>query len=182
MQSVCFIIAMFPLALFAASADDSTEKIYRVEHSLRTPVLFADDQKWDIFERMEHYGVPGASIAVIENGKIAWAKGYGVKDRDTNEEVIAETLFQAGSISKPVAALGALQMVEDGTLKLDQAVNGQLKSWLIPENGLTKAQPVLLSHLINHTAGLTVHGFAGYAVDEQVPSLLQVLKGKKPRE
>ncbi len=65
----------------------------------------------NIAERMKHYNVPGVSVAVINNGKIEWAKGYGVREAGTNLPVTVETLFQAGSISKPVAAMGALKMV-----------------------------------------------------------------------
>ena len=65
-------------------------------------------------ERMEFYGVPGASVAVLNDGKIEWARAYGVKDVSTGEPVDAHTLFQAASMSKPVAGVAALQLVEEG--------------------------------------------------------------------
>lgn len=90
------------------------------------------------------------------------------------------TLFQAGSISKPVAALAALRLVEQGKLSLDEDVNAKLVSWKVPGNEFTKEQKVTLRRLLTHSAGLTVHGFPGYAAGAQVPTLVQVLNGEKP--
>src|SRR5689334_5375798 len=83
-------------------------RIKNVENGLLPAVLVKGDSGWSIQDRMKHYKVPGVSIAVINNFKIEWVKAYGVKDVETNEPVTAETLFQAGSISKPVAAMAAL--------------------------------------------------------------------------
>ena len=94
--------------------------------------------------------------------------------------VTTTTLFQSGSISKPVAAAGALWLVLHGKLSLDEDVNEKLKSWKVPENEFTKDQKVTLRRLISHTAGLTVHGFPGYAVGEPLPTLVQILDGEKP--
>jgi CubicO group peptidase (beta-lactamase class C family) len=91
-----------------------------------------------------------------------------------------ETLFQAGSISKPVAALAALRLVQDGRLRLDENVNAKLVSWKVPENEFTREQKVTLRRLLSHSAGLTVHGFPGYAADAPVPTLIQVLDGVSP--
>src|SRR5688572_30284275 len=55
--------------------------------------------------------VPGAGIALIDGGKIAWALGYGVKEAGKPEPVTSATLFQAASISKPVAAFAAMRLV-----------------------------------------------------------------------
>jgi len=68
---------------------------------------------------MQTYKVPGLSTAVIDNFKIAWAKGYGVTEADAHNPVTIHTLFQAGSISKPVAATGTLSLVQQGKLPLD---------------------------------------------------------------
>ena len=116
----------------------------------------------------------------MEGGRIVWAKGYGVADLNTGEAVTTQTLFQAASISKPVAAMAALKLVEDGFLDLDSPVNGYLKEWEIPENRFTRENPVTLKHLLTHTGGLTVHGFPGYAVTDEVPSTIEVLEGSGP--
>ena len=130
--------------------------------------------------RMADLKVPGVSVAVINGGAIEWAKGYGVAETGTATPVTPRTLFQAASISKPVAALGALRLVERGQLSLDQDVNERLTSWKVPENEFTKREKVTLRRILSHSAGLTVHGFPGYAADAPVPSLIQVLDGVKP--
>jgi CubicO group peptidase (beta-lactamase class C family) len=129
---------------------------------------------------MEVYKIPGLSIAVIDNFKIAWARSYGVVETGSNNRVTPKTLFQAGSISKPVAAAGTLALVEQGKLSLDENVNLKLGTWKVPENEFTKAQKVTLRRLMAHTAGLTVSGFPGYDVDAQLPTLVQIFNGEPP--
>lgn len=129
---------------------------------------------------MDTYKIPGLSVAVVDNYKIVWAKGFGVTEYGGSTPVTARTLFQAGSISKPVAAVGAMWLVEHGKLSLDEDVNKKLKTWKIPENEFTKDQKVTLRRLMSHSAGLTVHGFPGYAVSEQKPTLVQIFNGEKP--
>ena len=158
----------------------AASEIQAVENGLRGSVIFEGDATWNIAERMQHYGVPGVSLAVIKDFKIHWVKHYGVTDKETGKAVNAKTLFQAGSISKPVAAYGALKMVEENQLSLDAPVNKQLQGWQIPENQFTKKQPVTLRYLLNHSAGLTVHGFGGYPPGEPVPTTIQILNGEAP--
>ena len=129
---------------------------------------------------MQKRQIPGLSLAIIQDGKIVKAKGYGVTEKGGEAPVTASTLFQAGSISKSVAALGALRLVEQGKLALDEDVNAKLITWKVPENEFTREKKVTLRGLLSHTAGLTVHGFPGYATDEPVPTLVQVLDGEKP--
>jgi CubicO group peptidase (beta-lactamase class C family) len=157
-------------------------RIQRVENGLlpdvriqgRTPLRMA------LADRMRHYGAPGVSLAVINDGRIEWARGYGLREIGSSAPVTSTTLFQAGSISKPVAAMGALRLVQEGKLQLDEDVNRRLVSWKVPENEFTTEQKVTLRRLLSHTAGLTVQGFPGYAVDAPVPTLVQVLNGEKP--
>jgi CubicO group peptidase (beta-lactamase class C family) len=129
---------------------------------------------------MELYKIPGFSIAVIDNYQIVWAKAYGVTDAGTKTPVTTKTLFQAGSISKPVAATGALWLVEKGKLSLDEDVNQKLKTWKVPENEFTRTEKVTLRRLMSHTGGLTIHGFPGYDVDAPLPTLVQIFNGEKP--
>ncbi|MDD5261335.1 MAG: serine hydrolase [Methylacidiphilales bacterium] len=133
-----------------------------------------------IARRMCERKITGLSLAVIEDGKISKVQCYGFTDQSGKSTVTPATLFQAGSISKPVAATAALHLVEQGRLSLDADVNTQLCTWKVPENGFTKEKPVTLRCILSHSAGLTVHGFPGYAVDSIVPSLVQVLDGAKP--
>ena len=129
---------------------------------------------------MDTYKVPGLSVAVVDNYQIVWAKGFGVTESGGSTPVTTRTLFQAGSISKPVAAVGAMWLVEHGKLSLDEDVNKKLKTWRVPENEFTKDQKVTLRRLMSHSAGLTVHGFPGYAVTEPKPTLVEIFNGEKP--
>ena len=86
---------------------------------------------------MEMYRVPGMSVAVMDNFQIAWAKGYGVTEIGTSTPVTPHTMFQAGSVSKPVAATGALFLVQQSKLALDEDINNKLRSWKLPENELS---------------------------------------------
>ena len=129
---------------------------------------------------MELYKIPGFSIAVIDNYQIAWTRAYGVTDAGSNKPVTTATLFQAGSISKPVAATGALFLVQEGKLSLDENVNEKLNTWKVPDNEFTQTEKVTLRRLMSHTGGLTVHGFPGYDVDAPVPTLVEIFNGEKP--
>jgi len=161
---------------------DNSERIRRIEQN--TAVISLGENKpplkLSLHELMDKFDVPGLSIAVIDNFQIVWVKAYGVIGADSKTPVTPKTLFQAGSISKPVTAAAALSMVEAGKLSLDQNVNDQLKSWKVPDNEFTQTQKVTLRRLMSHTAGLTIHGFPGYDVDAPLPTVVQVLNGEKP--
>ncbi len=178
-----YVATLFAGGLLAGSAIAWTppdDRIAQVENGLRPPVLIEGDKTWTLADRMRLYHVEGVSIAVIRDSKIEWAKGYGLADVEAKQSVTASTLFQAGSISKPVAAMGALALVEDGKLALDGDINRFLKGWKVPGNARTAKAPVTLEGLLSHTAGLTVHGFPGYAAGEPVPTVPQVLDGAPP--
>lgn len=132
----------------------------------------------DILQRMKDYDVPGVSIAVVSDGKLDWAKGYGIANTGTGYKVDNKTLFQAGSISKPIAALAALQLTSEGKVQLNLDINKYLKSWKIKENEFTKTEKVTIERLLTHTAGATVHGFPGYMQKDSFPTIETVLNGK----
>lgn len=180
-----FTAAMAPviieaIALGASVGPAAAGLIADVESGLRPDIAFKGDPTWTIDERMAHYGVPGVQIAVVENFEVAWFKSYGLADREEARPVESTTLFQAGSVSKPVAAFGAMRMVADGRLSLDENVNDALTSWKLPDNDFTRERPVTLRHLLSHTGGTTVHGFLGYAPGLDVPSVVEVLAGSGP--
>jgi len=72
--------------------------------------------------------------------------------------VTSDTLFQAASISKPVSALAALRLVEEGKLSLDENVNDKLRTWKVPDNQFTAQKKVTVRRILSHSAGLTVLG------------------------
>jgi len=139
----------------------------------------ADELDNFIGDRMRENNITGLSLAIIQDGKIE-ARGYGFADDTHQTPVTAATLFQAGSISKCVAAFGALRLVQEGRLSLDADVNTELHSWKVPENEFTKDRKVTLRDILSHSAGFTVHGFAGYPRGGPVPTLLEVLDGTSP--
>lgn len=183
----CVIAISLMVSAFAAPKPETNDpqlaaRIQRVENGI-PPISLGPNEaplQLSVQELMKIYKVPGLSVAVIDNFKIAWARAYGVTEAGSNTPVTVHTLFQAGSISKPVAATGALYLVEHGKLSLDENVNDKLKSWQVPDNEFTKEQKVTLRRLLDHSAGLTVHGFPGYEVGAPIPTLLQIFNGEKP--
>jgi len=147
---------------------------------LATPAQSPDSLDAFIRAQMAMRKVPGLSLAIIDKGKVVYAKGYGVSAPGGKTPVTTETRFLAGSISKSVAAVGALKLVEAGTLSLDGNVNDKLTTWKVPDNGFTGTEKVTLRRILSHTAGLTVHGFGGYEVGTPVPTLTQILDGTPP--
>lgn len=130
---------------------------------------------------MERFRVPGVSVAVIKDFKIDWAKGYGLADVESGMRVDADTMFQAASISKPVAAMAAVRAAQDGRFGLDQDINAILTSWKLPDSEFTRGHPVTPRALMSHTSGLgDGFGFPGYHPSAPRPSLVEILNGSKP--
>ena len=131
-----------------------------------------------IDELMARFNVPGVSVAVIKDFEVQWAKGYGIRDVVTGESVNTETVFQAASISKPVAAMGSLRAVQDGLFGLDEDINDILTSWTLDGGEFTKDRPVTPRSLMSHTSGLgDGFGFPGYDPSGPIPTALQILEG-----
>jgi CubicO group peptidase (beta-lactamase class C family) len=151
------------------------ERLVPIDGPRGAPTSFAT-----LAQRMSHYDVPGLSVAVVHEGRIAWSAGYGVLKEGEPARVDADTLFQAASISKPVADLATLVLVQRGVLDLDVDVNRYLRSWRVPEDEFTQQHPVTLRTIMSHTSGLNVHGFSGYRPDRPIPTLTQILDGAPP--
>lgn len=177
---LCLLVLVMCTFGESSASVDLKERIHRVENGLLPTSANRAGSPLRLADRMRFYNIPGVSIAVINEGKLEWARGYGVLEAGSKNPVTAETLFQACSISKPVSAVAALYLVEQGKLELDEDVNRKLESWKIPETEFTKETNVTLRRLLTHTAGTTVSGLRGYAFDEQLPTLLQILDGSKP--
>ena len=176
-------MAMLALALLLslgapATSAPSTPHLSKLR--LLPPVLIRGDEGYATEERMRRYKVEAVSVAVVKDFRVVWAEAIGFADRETGAKATPTTLFQAGSISKPVAAAGVLKRVENGELRLDRDVNEYLKSWKLPGNDLTAKRAVTLELLLSHSAGTTVHGFPGYAVGEPLPTVPQILDGASP--
>lgn len=146
----------------------------------RVRIVGEPDSGFTLAERMARHRVAGVSVAVIDDHRIAWAAGFGTRTAGEEQPVDTATLFQAGSISKPVFATGALRLVEEGELSLDGDVGRHLTSWRLPPSRFTEGREVTLRQLLSHTAGLSVHGFPGYDRDAEIPTVAQVLDGTGP--
>lgn len=141
---------------------------------------WADELDDYVVVQMQRRQIPGLSLAIFDGGKIVKANGYGVIERGRTERVTTETLFQAGSISKPLTAAAALVLVDRGRLILDEDVNLKLKTWKVPDNEFTGQGKVTLRELLSHSAGTSSPSFDGYGANEALPSLVQILNGEKP--
>ena len=179
LKIIVFLLILIFTGCTNTQTTDIASEINTIENGLLKSIHVKGDSitRFNIYDRMKHYKVPGVSIAVVENGKLKWSKGYGYANTNTESRVDTNTIFQAGSISKPLAALAALKLVENGIVDLDKDVNIYLKDWKIPESKFTKNDKVTLRRLLTHTAGITVHGFPGYKQTDTFPSINDVLNG-----
>ncbi len=159
----------------------SVEKRIRlVENNLAAEIQVEGEPNWNIAARMKFYHIKGVSIAVIKNYAVEWVRGYGWADSAEQRPVTTATLFQAGSISKSLNAIGVLKLAQDGKLDIYKDINDYLKTWKFPYDSISHGKKITIANLLSHTAGLTVHGFPGYEKGDSIPTLSQVLNGVRP--
>lgn len=163
-------------------SDEVQERRDAVVHGLLPIVRVADQPlRWTIDERLAHHGCPGVGIAVMHDGHIDWADGFGLRHTDRPDAVTDRTVFMGASTSKPVTATLVLQQVDRGVVDLDTDVNTYLRRWQVPVNEFSERTPVTLRHILSHSAGLTVNGF-GVTVDDGRPVAdeFDLLAGRPP--
>jgi len=131
-------------------------------------------QHLDLDQALQALKIPSVSIALIDRGEVAWARAYGGSGASTR------TLYQAASLSKLVAAVAAMRLVQQGRLDLDGNVNAALSSWHIPNSALTRGHPVTVRGLLSMTGGIGVPGYMGYEPGAPLPTLVQILDGVPP--
>ncbi len=182
------LVVAFVISLVAACSSTQTadvqSSITAVEKSLIAAVVNDGSAPagMRLQDRMQHFQVPGVSIAVINNGEIVWAKGYGVTEAGGTHAVTTDTVFQACSISKPVSVTGIMLLAQSGVIDISRNVNDYLTSWHLADNDLTKTNKATVQRLMSHTGGTNVSGFAGYTAGSAIPTLLQVLNGASPAD
>ena len=181
---LCSIVSMSACRLqprdsLPSGAESAASRLARVADRLQRPLVIEGEatEHWDIEERMDQFAVPGVSVAVIDEGRLVAACAWGVLTAVGDEPVTTGTIFQAGSVSKPVAAILALSLVGDGSLSLDQPANDVLQSWKIPDNEFTGSVPVTLRHVITHQAGFTPFSYLIRRSDGAMPSMADLLRG-----
>lgn len=152
-------------------------------HLLPTVRIHGEDTRWTIDERIAHHKCPAAGVALIQDGRLAWAAGYGHAGTEMpgNPAVDANTIFMVASCSKPVTAMLVLQHVERGVVDLDVDVNRYLKRWQVPQNEFIQAGgPVTLRRMLSHTAGLSINGWPVIPHGKPMPTIFDILEGRPP--
>jgi CubicO group peptidase (beta-lactamase class C family) len=176
--SVLLLAALLAVGPVVAQDPAVPRRVTQVENALLPAFITANTQPMRLADRMQHYQVPGLSVAVVDKGQLVWAQAWGVAQ--AGQPLRTDTRLQAASISKAVSAVAALRLVQAGVLNLDVDINTQLRSWQIPPGAQTADKPVTLRRVLSHSAGLTVDGFRGYVPGSAIPTTVQVLNGAPP--
>lgn len=143
----------------------------QIEAELHPMVEIAGEPLESLAERMARLGIAQASVAVYRDGALDWAAAYG-KNADT------ETLFQAASMSKVVAATGIATLAKQRGVSLDADITADLEG--IDLAALNPGSvPITLRGLLSHTNGATVRGFPGYPDAADLPTNFEVVAGSE---
>lgn len=140
-----------------------------------------NDEKWNINEAIKNYGLPGLSVAIIDNYEIVDVMQWGVKEIGKPESVDVETAFSTASISKAITATIIVQLAHQGYLDLDEPINNYLKRWKLMDNEFTSKQAVTFRYLLSHSAGTSQHGYSDFYLGDEIPTVIESLEGKLPR-
>jgi len=161
---VCFIVPFVHLYLPDRSVPPGTAvESYTAYLDKRIPGL------------MKRYEIPGASLALVKDGRIVWKQAYGYADRESGSKLSTDTLMRVQSISKSVTAWGIMKLAEEGKLNLDHDVGRYLKNWRFPESTFP-ADRVTIRQLLSHTAGMPLGDVLTiYSPTDRVPSLEESL-------
>ena len=157
------LVFLAPLALCAQETVKSTEQ-------------FVSEIDEKIPQMLHDFSIPGAAIAIIENGEIVLQKGYGFADIEKEVKVTTKTGFNIGSISKTVTAWGVMKLVHEGKIDLDVPVENYLTRWHLPESEFDSDQ-VTVRRLLSHTAGLSLPSVSAELSFDNLPSLVAWLNG-----
>ncbi|MEM9178531.1 MAG: serine hydrolase domain-containing protein [Pseudomonadota bacterium] len=142
-----------------------------IESALLPSIIVRGDDysQYSLDQRRMFHGVPSASVAIARDGEIEWAAGYG-------DGIDADTLFQAASLSKAVAAAGIITLAAQKGVSLDDDLTPLMTSLDLAAMNESGKQ-VTLRALLSHTNGATVSGFPGYPISDTIPTNLQVIQG-----
>ncbi|QAA32201.1 serine hydrolase [Clostridium manihotivorum] len=119
---------------------------------------------------LKKYDIGGTSIGLISGGKLTYVLNYGYSDKSENKPITNDTVFQVGSVSKSVAAVSVMHLVQEGKLDLDAPAERYLTRWHIPDSKYNK-DDVTIRRLLSHTAGISIHGYGGTDPDKKLQSL-----------
>jgi len=175
-------VGLFFLAGCNAQKALTAKRIKSVEKGLMRAVYLQGlkPEKMTLSERMRFYKVPGVGIAVLDRNVIEWVRAYGEKDPQTGQPLTTGTLFQGGAFSQMMTAAAAVRLAEQGKLNLDADISDLLRTWKFPLASFGFLGKITPRDLLTHSAGLASQVFSGYAQDEPIPTLRQILDGEKP--
>jgi N-acyl-D-amino-acid deacylase len=108
-----------------------------------------------VLDLMKKYNIPGGAVAVVRDGKLFYARGFGYADVENKTPVQPDALFRIASVSKPITSAAIMKLVEEGKLNLDDRV-APLIADLTPAPGATvdpRWEQITIRHLLDHTAG-----------------------------
>lgn len=164
----------------SCSDSESSKDIEKgILNGLRPAVYMPNNEvTYNIEDRMRHWDVPAVSLVVIDNMRIGYSGAFGVVKKGDCSFVDTNTLFQAASVSKPVAAVGAMTLAYKSQLDIDVDINQLLEGWQLPYEAYEK--PVTVRQILSHSAGLSVGGFTGYSSEDNLPSVYEVIEGISP--
>lgn len=165
------LFILFILLIFALVASGAAQAEQATYQSVGDPQLDVV-----VEQAMRRHNVPGVSVAVVENGAVSWAKGYGLADTEQGLPVTTETVFNAASLAKPVTAWAIMTLVEDGRLDLDAPIEQYLTLWHLPPSEYDLDQ-ITIRRILSHTAGLSTDGDMGVEPGEYVPTIEEALNG-----
>lgn len=130
-----------------------------------------DEELASIIQRdMSRFNLPGLSIAVICDGKIIWAKGFGCADREKKIPATPETVYRVGSLSKLFNATGVMLMREEQRLSLDEDIKKYLPEANFVNTFDDKTAKITLRHILSHRAGTIRECPLGHYFDDSEPS------------
>jgi CubicO group peptidase (beta-lactamase class C family) len=125
--------------------------------------VYADDVDNYVKEQMRERHIPGTAVAVIRNGKIVKAEGYGLASVEFNVPATKESVFEIGSITKQITAAAIMLLVEEGKINLDEKISKYLPN--TPESW----KNVTVRHLLTHTSGIKSYtGLSGYELTKRL--------------
>jgi uncharacterized protein (TIGR03437 family) len=99
------------------------------------------------------YDIPGVAISVAKDGRLVYARGFGVADRETKEAVQPDSLFRVASVSKPLTAMAVLKLVEEGKVSLDTKVLSFVGR---QATGDVRYGNITVRHLLQHSGGMDI--------------------------
>lgn len=177
-RNVPFVIALISLG-GCDNIHTNSDIANNILNGLR-PAVYHDDHRptYNIQDRMEYWNVPAVSFVVINDMKIVYAGAFGVKRMDRSSYIDDNTLFQAASLSKPVSAAGAMTLAYKNELDIDADINQLSDNWQLPHEDYEER--VTIRRILSHSAGLSVGGFTGYASEDTLPTLLEMIEGRAP--